>query len=349
MRRPGLPLACALLAIAQLTVTSAPLTAQRVEPGAFPGWFVRGVNASPQLEDLPSPPPRWLPHDNNAAARTYYHARAALTPALRAAWDSQALAVIAFIRRAPVFSRPLDRDFETRSSTSLVREEYRGAGGERTAILMGGFTIGAFSKKEIITLPNGTLRTDRGAHTAHFMVTFNDLPVPAAETWTEDTSGKFFVDRPEGFVDGMPIYGSSLLLTRNNRSPWMSVSMRRALKAFIASPYVSDTSKASARSMLEELSDSELAAPAWVCGNVSLSTQHCLRPPNSPGAAPLKAVDPTFFDQRLPRHAIQVMTIDGFNYFTKGSNPEEKNGPFAINLAIFQQTDWKALRDQFVK
>jgi hypothetical protein len=345
-RRTGL-----LLVAGQVAVITATLGAQpRVSPGSYAGWYVSRLNASPLHDESDTPPPRWLPHNFNAAARSYYHARAAMLPAQRAAWDAQATAIVEFLRQAPVLSRKFGHDFEPSSSTGIVRQEHFGPGGMRTAMFSGGVTIGAFRKSDVVALADGSLKTGRGAHAPHFSLTFNEIPAPAAEAWTRDSAGLFFLDKPEGFIDGMPMYGGALLLTRNNRSPFVPVSVERALKAFVASYVGSDTSKASARALLASLGPEARKAPAWVCDDQSrISSEPCLRPANSRNAVPLKAIDPNFFDKSLPRHVLQIISVDNLSKVAKGSETEERNSAFAINLAIFQQTDWKSLRDRFVK
>ena len=322
----------------------------RVEAGNFPAPFLRALAAAPVIEEVPNGAPRWLAFIDNHAAQGSTMRRGAVTAAQRAAWDAQVRDVLAWLRASPAMSRPLGLTFGASSSMELVRAEHFGPGGARTAPLMGAVLVGSFPPSDIVTGADGRPRTARGAHTSHFMIVLNGIPSIMPGPWMRDSAGNFFPLALDGRLDGLPMHGWSLVLTRGDRSPYAPVSWERAIAAFLASHLRDSDSAAEARALLERLGPAGRKAQAWVCGErPRWSLEHCFVPAGTPGAVPLVTIDPAFFDPALPRTALQVVSIVALDRIAKGSEQATPNTPSAFNLALFQSVDWRAFRDRFVR
>lgn len=332
-------------------VAGAPVHAQRVVPGQFPSPFLKSLANAPNIEDdAEHGAPRWLPYSNTFASQASRFARAGITVAQRNSWDAQMREIATMVRQAPSLARPINRDYEITSSLETVAEEFFGPGGIKTAPLRGTLLVWPWAKSDVQTLPNGTLKLVRGAHTNSFGILFNAIPRIPPGPWMRDSVGSFFPHRFDGTFDGMPMHGWELVITRNNRSPYRAISLERAIKAFLASHLGSSKSAASARNMLSSLSPAELKAQAWICDEEPRwSLEHCFVPPNTRNGVPLVEEDLNFFDRSLPRHAIQIMTVYNLNNVAKGSERDQRNAPLAVHLALLHEVDWKTIRDRFVK
>lgn len=104
-----------------------------------------------------------------------------------------------------------------------------------------------------------------------------------------------------------------------------------------------------AREALDRMTAAERAAPAWVGAAPSYPYWPLLREPGSPGALPVVRLNPDFFDRRLPRTALQGLTVEGVDAIAERAHrPPVAAGPVwdaavRANLLILQQTDWAAL------
>jgi len=109
----------------------------------------------------------------------------------------------------------------------------------------------------------------------------------------------------------------------------------------------------SLQAQLDAMSDAERNAPAWVSvAGGSLYEGFELRSPNSPGSAPVMQINPDFFDQNLPRTALQALRVRELHEVAELANdrPEEAwTTAYRVNLLILQQTDWVALADQVLR
>lgn len=350
---PASHLASALLVMGMVLVAApahAQLDAGRLQPGNLPASFLAALAAPPRLQDDGGALPRWLPYVDNRAAQSYVLSRGGITPAQRTTWEAQMRDMLTALKTAPVLSRALGVDYELSSSMMLVADEFFGLGGVRSAALGGSLNIGAFRHADVVTTADGRLRTAPGAHTAHFLMSVNLIPAIPPGPWMRDDAGSFFPRRVDGTFDGLPIHGSALVLTRENRSPYRPVSWERAISAFLASHLKDTQSAGSAREMLARMNAAERQQQAHVCSEMQRwSLEHCFVTADTRHAVPLVSVDTAFFDSRLPRTTIQIVTVEALNNATKGSEPGSPNSPFAIHLALVQQTNWKAFRDRFVR
>lgn len=110
-----------------------------------------------------------------------------------------------------------------------------------------------------------------------------------------------------------------------------------------------------ARERLASMSPAERDAPAWMSAapdRVENPFALPLRAPGEPGAAPVMQVNPAFFDPRLPRTALQALTVhdlDGIAEYAHLDPGRARYGPARVNLLILQQTDWQALARQVLR
>lgn len=102
-----------------------------------------------------------------------------------------------------------------------------------------------------------------------------------------------------------------------------------------------------ARTLRDRMSPAERAAPAWlpIDGSRWQDTPQ-FAAAGTPGFAPVVEAAADFFDRRLPRHAIQIIIVPRLEVISADIERSRYN---AFNLALFQDVDWAALRDRFVR
>lgn len=109
-----------------------------------------------------------------------------------------------------------------------------------------------------------------------------------------------------------------------------------------------------AREELAAMSEAQRTAPAWVSAAVQeiASFDAELRATNAPGAAPVMAFNPAFFDPALPRTAMQVLVISDIATRTRNAHrdaSDQRVTPARVNLLVLQQSDWFALAERVLK
>jgi len=103
------------------------------------------------------------------------------------------------------------------------------------------------------------------------------------------------------------------------------------------------------RDELDRMPRAQREAPAWVSATLAHPWLALLREPGSAGALPVMQVVPAWFDRRLPRTALQMLSVSGLDQIVeKAHGPRAQAGDHwtaanRANLLILQQTDWAAL------
>jgi hypothetical protein len=103
---------------------------------------------------------------------------------------------------------------------------------------------------------------------------------------------------------------------------------------------------AEAKGRLQSMSAAERAAPAWWLPTRGQKVLE-LVPQATPGARPLVAFDPTFFDPKQPRATLRVALVRELHNIADCAQRDV--AACAIYLQLLQQTDWRAFADRFLK
>lgn len=105
-------------------------------------------------------------------------------------------------------------------------------------------------------------------------------------------------------------------------------------------------SEAEAKGRLQSMGASERAAPAWLLPSRGQKVLE-LVPQGTPGALPLVAFDPTFFDPKQARGTLRVALVRELHNVADCA--QRGLAACAIYLQVLQQTDWRAFADRFLK
>jgi len=103
---------------------------------------------------------------------------------------------------------------------------------------------------------------------------------------------------------------------------------------------------AEAKDRLQSMSASERAAPAWLLRSRGQEVLE-LAPQGTPGALPLVAFDPTFFDPKQARSTLRVALVRELHNVADCA--QRGVAACGIYLQLLQQTDWRAFADRFLK
>lgn len=109
------------------------------------------------------------------------------------------------------------------------------------------------------------------------------------------------------------------------------------------------------RDELERMPPAQRAAPAWVSAALNFPWLPLLREPGSPGALPVVQVDPAWFDRRLPRTALQLLTVERLDmiadesHSARAASGDRWTTAARVNLLVLQQTDWAALAREHLR
>ena len=97
--------------------------------------------------------------------------------------------------------------------------------------------------------------------------------------------------------------------------------------------------------------EAERQRPAWQ-GRNAPSNEAGLVPEGTPGASPLVAFDPDFFDAGAPRHEVRIALVRQLHntaYNEHRRAPTEVNVAARANLLLLQQIDWRQFVAKFIR
>lgn len=101
-----------------------------------------------------------------------------------------------------------------------------------------------------------------------------------------------------------------------------------------------------AKSRMQSMSAAERAAPAWHLSSRGQSVLE-IAAQGTPGARPLVAFDPAFFDPKQPRTTLRVALVRELHNVADCA--QRGVTACAIYLQLLQQTDWRAFADTFLR
>lgn len=103
---------------------------------------------------------------------------------------------------------------------------------------------------------------------------------------------------------------------------------------------------AEAKSRLQAMGTAERAAPAWYLPSGGQRVLDVV-PQGTPGARPLVAFDPTFFDPKQPRTTLRVALVRELHNVADCA--QRGVAACAIYLQVLQATDWRAFAEKFLR
>jgi hypothetical protein len=103
---------------------------------------------------------------------------------------------------------------------------------------------------------------------------------------------------------------------------------------------------AEAKGRLSGMAAAERGAPAWLLRTRGPNALQ-LVPQGTPGAHPLVAFDPAFFDPKQPRQTLRVASVRELHNVAERA--QQGDAAAAIYLQLLQQVDWRAFADRFLK
>lgn len=410
-RSVGLP----ALAWATLCVTLLPC-AQAQQSLAEQQRLAWVKQLSAPMADPSGPPGRWFPWDNQYGRVRSTFEHGGISKADGEVWDKQLRAIADFLKAVPVLASATPAGFfpEMYGHISVLKVGSFVAR-PKQAPLVGGVTLLAWPPSDVQADAKGAPKLARGAHNVSFRLELNYVYPPGGMS---DDQGAFGPLEKQGEFAGFPLFGNSLVVTRDGRLPFVPVSQERALKEFIArqeknaagseehaarrrrayEEYVSPEGRArrqaaieaeargvhptmseqarrraeaidrrreqdllaeanqgpspvelalaEARSRLAAMSAVERSAPAWwLSPTTQMATE--IVPPGTPGARPLVAFDPTFFDPNQPRHTLRIALVRELHNVADCA--QRGVAACTIYLQVLQATDWRAFADRFLK
>lgn len=180
---------------------------------------------------------------------------------------------------------------------------------------------------------------------------FNDVrPVildhNSVRKW-EDDQGDIYLEPPiTGDIAGFPIYKDLLVITRPGESIWAPVSVERFAKAWMPQLRSTPAALAAAEAALASLDAAGRKAPACVTGADRPGlTGLALVPAGTAGCRPIVQANLAILRPKLPRGAIQLITVENINRCREILKNEAKEraspGDCNANLEVVRQIDWK--------
>jgi len=219
------------LSAAALALFSAMPLAVRSDGGQAPAW-VESLTAPRPLK-LSGDNGQWLPWDNQYARTRGTFTKGGITKAQGEAWDAQLRAITDFLKQAPVLQHPQGFYPEFSGHVAMVN-----VGGfeerPKQAPLAGGVALYAWSPRQVRMDAKGNAKLAPGSETRSFRIELNYVYPPRGDVWMQDEQGEFSPLEEQGKIDGFPLIGNALLITRDGRLPFVPVSQQRALNALIA-------------------------------------------------------------------------------------------------------------------
>jgi len=283
------------------------------------------------------------------------------TPADVKAIESSVKRLASLILAAPLLNPP--KGFQAFLAGALIEPDYlqaksRGPAGMPLAVSMR-FGAGAYYVDANSTGPAGTPPKRRIAtqiNQIDFLI--NSIsPVTldhiGATRW-EDTQGEFYLEPPvTGQVAGFPLYKDLMVIARRGESIWAPVSQERFLKVWIEDLRSGTTSAAlrtstlkSVEERLASLSATERKAPVCVIPpKEPVRWQMTLAPMGTPGCRRIVEANIEMFNPKLPRSAIQLITVEGIQecreLVAAGDKKATGPGDCTVNLELVRQMDWQ--------
>lgn len=174
-----------------------------------------------------------FPWDNQYGRIRSTFTQGGITAAEGRAWDEQMRAIAGVLKATPVVSASAGFFPELTGFVSVLNV---GTFVDRPkqAPLVGGVTLSAWPPGDVEVDPAGRPTLKRGAHIRSFRLELNYVYPPPRDGWMSDAAGAFAPLVRQGAFAGFPLHGNSLVITRDGRLPFVPVSRRRALEAYIA-------------------------------------------------------------------------------------------------------------------
>jgi hypothetical protein len=358
-----------------LSVAALPVRAQGAAPVVFrydADWVGGGRDTpTPDTRDaasraeFPSDAPcRWLPARRTGAAPNAVQARAATT-AEAEALRAQMARIEAFFRTAPQFATPLGLCLQFSNGGW-------GGGVEGGHALRGTFLIGAWPGEWLVRRA-GRLVFD--GETRHIVGAVNTMPDDPSNS-ISDARGSILradsrVVRPVGTHQGFAVHeGGLLVITSTDRPLFRPASFERLARWVLAELTYreyetrSGNAERSARATairreltaaLAARSVEERNRPGcFVADEVEYGSRVSLVVDADDARCTTRMVepDPDYFDRRLPRSAIQLVTLRSLPAEPPVGGlvgaPSARGKVTWMNQAIFWGTDWAAFREAVV-
>lgn len=221
---------CAGLALIWLAALSAfgPRASQAADPSQ-PDW-VKELTAP--MPAPTGPTGAWFPWNNQFSLVRATFTHGGISTADGQAWDAQLRAIVDMLKNAPVMAGPAGFFPEPVGHIGVLD-----AGGfvdrPKQAPLVGGVSVAAWPPRNVEMDAQGRPRLVKGAHIRHFRLELNYVYPPKGDAWMTDALGDFGPLVKQGEFAGFPLYGNSLVVTKERRLPFAPVSQQRALEAFI--------------------------------------------------------------------------------------------------------------------
>ncbi|HQR20732.1 MAG TPA: hypothetical protein PKV98_07690 [Burkholderiaceae bacterium] len=186
---------------------------------------------------VPAPngaPGRWFPWDNQFGRVRGTFERGGISKTDGEAWDRHLRAIVDFLKTAPVLATNPPPGFYPEMSGHIGVLDQGGFDlRPKQAPLVGGVTLYAWPPTDVRADAQGAPRLAPGAHNVSFRLELNYVYPPRGDAWMSDAQGEFGALEKQGEFAGFPLYGNSLVVTRDGRLPFVPVTQERALKAFI--------------------------------------------------------------------------------------------------------------------
>jgi hypothetical protein len=271
--------------------------------------------------------------------------QAALTPAVQQAWGRQLQVLAGALKQAPVLAAPQGFHAQLQGSLDVVPEG-QGGGPPARALLSGAVVVRAWALDQVERGRGGAWRPRAGATAPALELTLNEPP--SAEDfqglpWMRDEAGPFFALAPQAEVQGFPVLGGQLWLSRDGAGPFRPVSRGRLIDAFLkAHPHATGaTAKLAARygALRDAVSSEALAGPAWLSSDAA---EPSLVQADTPGARPVLELAPGFLAPGPRRTAVRLVRIKGLAAVARATAPGAEPA-LSVYLELVQQVDWKAL------
>jgi hypothetical protein len=282
--------------------------------------------------------------------------------AAAAAWSNQLFDIL---HRMPLLASPVGIEVAPAASAGLDNVDHL-AGLNRPLVLVGTAVV---SLNPYEKMPQGVLANSQDA-AASIRIAVNDLSAlnpGGLDDFFRDDQGRFYSTSKEstGTSHGFPLYGETLLMTRNKVPVFIPVSRGRYVKAKIAqmekrvadaqarrSKLAGNSAAASVMPQLNEaiagqqryvdalkaqyaaMSGAERDGPAVVSSDGGATNLPEFAAPDDADGTHILYINPALVDKNLPRTAVQILTV------TITSDEEQWPG---LGAKLNGQLDWSAL------
>jgi hypothetical protein len=279
-----------------------------------------------------------------------------------AAWSNRLFEIL---QRMPLLASPVG--FEVAPAAFAGLDNVDHVAGLNRPLVVTGTAVVSLNPYE--KMPQGVLPDSQDA-AASIRIAVNDLSAldPAGlDDFFRDDQGRFYSTSKEltGTSHGYPLYGETVLLTRNKVPVFIPVSRGRYVKAKIArmegriadaqarrTKVAGNSSAASVMPQLNEaiagqqryvdalkaqyaaMPGAERDSPAVVSSDGGATDLPEFAAPDDADATHILYINPALIDRNLPRTAVQILTV------TIASDAEHWPG---LDAKINSQLDWSAL------